>query len=121
MLPAILELHLDYSAWASRELVKAASQLSAEELNLDFGTADGSILRTLVHVFAADRIWLARVTADNRRENAAGHGAAPQTYAAERDFDLAVLQTEWPALHQQWKAWAHTLTPESARQMLSYT
>ena len=36
--------HLDYSLWASQRLVDAASQLTAEELTRDFGTADGSVL-----------------------------------------------------------------------------
>ncbi len=56
-----LQTHLRYSAWASKRLVDAAAQLTAEELNRDFGTSEKSILGTLVHVFAADRIWLARV------------------------------------------------------------
>ena len=110
MSPAILELHLDYSAWASRELVNAAAQLSGEELVRDFSTADRSVLGTLAHVFAADRVWLVRVTG----------AAMPAQFITERDHSLAVLQTEWPALHQRWKEWARGLTEESAVQVLSY-
>ena len=47
---------LAYSAWASRRLVDAAAQLPPEQLTRDFGTADKSVLGTLVHVFAADRV-----------------------------------------------------------------
>jgi uncharacterized damage-inducible protein DinB len=110
MPPAVLEIHLDYSAWASLELVRAATRITEEELTLDFGTADGSLLGTLVHVFAADRIWLARVMGD----------PAPG-YATNRDRDLAVLQSEWPRLHEQWKEWIRGLTPKSVEAPLSYT
>jgi uncharacterized damage-inducible protein DinB len=41
--------------------VNAAESLSPEELTKDFGTADHSVLGTLVHVYAADRVWYARV------------------------------------------------------------
>ena len=42
-------------------MLDAARQLSPEELNRDFQTADKSVLGTLVHVFAADRVWLRRL------------------------------------------------------------
>ena len=57
----VLRDHLSYTAWASQRLVHAVEHLSREQLIHDFKTADGGILGTLVHVFAADRIWLARV------------------------------------------------------------
>ena len=50
--------HLAYSAWASQRLVQAASELTEDELIRDFQTADHSVLGTLVHTFAADRVWL---------------------------------------------------------------
>ena len=57
----ILRMHLDYTAWASGRLMEAATTLSPEDLLRDFGTADKTLMGTLVHVFGADRIWLARV------------------------------------------------------------
>jgi uncharacterized damage-inducible protein DinB len=106
----VLRTHISYTAWASRMLVEAAAGLSREELTRDFGTADKSALGTLVHIFAADRIWLARLS-----------GESPHTYATDADYDLAVLQDDWPALHARWKAWAVELTDETARAEVSYT
>jgi uncharacterized damage-inducible protein DinB len=83
--------HFAYTAWASARVVEAASKLSEEELTRDHKTADKSVLGTLVHTFAADRIWYARVT-----------GAPITKFCDESDFQLAVLQTEWPSLHQWW-------------------
>src|ERR1700689_3534089 len=100
-----LRMHLAYSAWASRRLVDAVARLSPQELQRDFQTADHSPLGTLVHVFAADRIWLARVT-----------GAASQPFVSEADHSLAVLQNDWSALHEKWGQWALVMTDQSAQE-----
>jgi uncharacterized damage-inducible protein DinB len=57
----VLRSHIGYTAWASGLLVEAAGGLTQEELIRDFDTADKSVLGTLVHVFGADRLWLARL------------------------------------------------------------
>ena len=101
--------HLDYTAWASGLLLDAASQLSPEELNRDFQTADKSVLGTLAHIFAADRVWLRRI-----------HGQAPATFLAPEECDLARLQDAWPAIHRDWKEWAAGLTDSRAMESLSY-
>ena len=89
-----LRLQLDYSAWANQRLLDSAAKLSHEELTRDFKTADKTVLDTLVHIYAADRIWLTRVLAEPRA-----------TFVDPEDRDLTLLQTEWPALHQRWKLW----------------
>lgn len=106
---AILREHLLYTAWASERLVKAASGLSHEELTRDFGTSEHSVLGTLVHVFAADRIWLSRVT-----------GEALAVPISEADYSLSVLENEWPRIHDGWNGWAAGLTDERASAAISY-
>lgn len=105
----VLKMHLDYSAWASGRLVAAAAALSKEELNRDWKTADRSVLGTLVHIFGADRLWLARM-----------QELPNPVYTTERDYDLAVLETEWPALHARWQVWAAGLTPDRTVHELAY-
>ena len=104
-----LRSHLDYSAWASARLLDAASKLTPEELTRDFGTADKSVVGTLVHVFGADRIWLTRVRGE-------GVGEFP----GPRYHDLAVLRSDWPALHTAWRDWAAGLTDDQCTQELEY-
>ena len=86
-----LREHLAYSAWASRHLVQAASELTEAELVRDFQTSDRSVLGTLVHTFAADRVWLARLRQSPRLQ-----------YSSETDYKLSVLQNDWPELYRQW-------------------
>jgi uncharacterized damage-inducible protein DinB len=95
--------HVSYSAWASQRLVHAASELSEAELLRDFQTSDHSVLGTLVHTFAADRLWLTRLQKSPR----------PQ-YSSEEDYHLSVLQTEWPEVYRQWDALLKDLCDEGA-------
>ena len=89
----VLKHHFGYTRWASARLVEAAGSLSAGELTRDFGTADKSVLGTLVHVFAADRVWLARV-----RGHAPGRFIDP-----ERDMKMSVLENDWPQVLAGWQ------------------
>ena len=75
----------------------------------DFGPADRSIVGTLAHTFAADRVWLARVT-----------GGPIHTVITDADRSLPLLEHEWPALHERWKQWAAGLTDESVCSEITY-
>ena len=104
-----LRTHIDYTAWASQRLVEAAALLSPDELNRDFQTADRSILETLVHIFAGDRLWLSRLA-----------GGPHPGFITDADRSLAVVQNDWPALYGRWKQWALGLTDESVLARLEY-
>lgn len=89
---ATLKLHFGYAAWASARLVDAVGKLSEAELTRDFGTSDKSVLGTLVHTFAADRVWLGRV-----------RGSVPARFVdIEQDMKLSVLQDDWPKVLEGW-------------------
>ena len=105
----LLREHLLYTAWASRRLVHAIENLSAFHLTHDFGTSDRTIIGTLVHSFAADRVWLARVK-----------GETITSFVSDADYQLNVLQNDWPALYDKWNQWAAGLTDETASAVISY-
>ena len=88
----VLRGHLAYSAWADERLMRAVEQIPPEHLTHDFQTSDRTILRTLVHIFAGDRIWLARV-----------QGQAPAAFVSDADYHLSVLQQQWPPLLADWQ------------------
>jgi uncharacterized damage-inducible protein DinB len=104
-----LRLHLDYTAWASGLLLECASKLGADELTRDFQTSDKTVLDTLVHIYAADRVWLARVQANS-----------PGAFISPEDRQLAVLQKEWPLLLGRWKHWAAPLTDLDVQVKIPY-
>lgn len=104
-----LRMHLDYTAWASGRLLEAAAKLSPEELARDFGTADKSVVGSLAHVYAAERVWMARI-----------EEKPPAPFITQEDRDLAVLNRDWPALLDVWKWWAAGLTDESLATTASY-
>jgi uncharacterized damage-inducible protein DinB len=88
----LVRLQFDYNVWADQRLVTAVGELPSDELNRDFGTADKSVLGTLVHVFGAERLWLGRF----QRE-------AKPPYLTPADYHLSVLQNDWPSLHDRWR------------------
>ncbi len=102
--PELLRTHLRYNMWASTRLLDAAARLGSDELVRDFRSADKSVLGTLAHVFAADRVWLRRI-----------QGLPPMPFLdPEVEIRLDVLQREWPALLTQWLAWGETLQDTAA-------
>jgi uncharacterized damage-inducible protein DinB len=106
----VLRSHFDYTAWASRRIVEAAGRLNAEELTRNFGTADKSVLGTLVHTFAADRLWMGRIEGNN----------PVRFLEVEKDMHMHVLRNYWPVVYERYKAWAAALTDEAAHAVLSY-
>jgi uncharacterized damage-inducible protein DinB len=104
-----LRLHLDYTAWASRRLCDCALKLTEGELTRDFKTSDKTVLDTLVHIYAADRVWLSRV-----------QGNSPGPFLSPEDRQLSTLEKEWPALQQNWKEFAAPLTDQDVQARISY-
>lgn len=106
----VAQFQLDYTMWASSRLVVAAGALSADELTRDFGTADKSVLGTLLHIFAADRLWWRRL---NQME------VLP--FIRDEERRLEVLQSEWSAVLYDWKLWAARTSDEAFAADLTYT
>jgi hypothetical protein len=89
----ILRVHLDYTNWASGRLMEAAIALSPEDLRRDFGTADKTLMGTLVRIFGADRIWLVRVQGQTNP-----HPPGPEYR------DPAVPRPAWQSVAEGWTA-----------------
>jgi uncharacterized damage-inducible protein DinB len=104
-----LRSQIDYTAWASALLLNAATALTNEDLARDFQTADRSVVGTLAHIFAADRIWLARLS-----------GVPAPDFTNGADGSLAALQSSWPIVLEGWKCWAATLTDDEAAAQFAY-
>ena len=105
-----LRLHIDYTVWASRRILEAAAGLSMGELTRDFGTADKSVLGTLLHVYGGDAIWIERM-----------HGTSLSSRPYDEQASLATLQSEWPRVWERWKNYVGALTEETAEAEIAYT
>ena len=90
--------HMAYSRWATLKLIDAARALSEEQLGRDLGNSFGGVLTTFTHIFAADRIWLSRLTG-NPRFTLLDEG--------ER-FTLDELGREWPVIYDGFSAFLST-------------
>jgi len=98
--------HLRYSGWASRKLLDAAKNLTADDLCRVTGVSHGSIVGTLSHVHFADRIWYSRVVDPNE--------------PVIREANLAELEQHWPAIQQKWEACAESLQDADLERVVSY-
>jgi uncharacterized damage-inducible protein DinB len=108
--PDAIRSQIAYSAWVGQRLVHAASELTPEQLTHDFKTADHSVLETLVHTFASERLWLSRLS-----------GSPHPGFVTDADRHLSVLQNDWPPQNQRWHHWAAALTDETLAAPLTWT
>jgi len=98
------QLHLRYSAWASRKLMDAAGAVDRQDLERTVGISHGSLLGTLGHILFADWIWYTRVVAP--LEKPAG--------------TLEALERAWPDLQQRWVDWADGHTDADLARVVEY-
>lgn len=75
----------DFDRWATQRILEVASALQPEKYLQDLASSHGGIHGTFVHAFAADTIWLERLTGAPRH---------PMITAAEIP-NLATLREEW--------------------------
>lgn len=105
------EMFAAYNRWANALVYDAAGGLSEEELNRNMGAFFGSLIGTLNHVLAGDRIWLRRFT---------GEGSAPATLDAILHADLASLRAAREAEDARVVEWVGTLTKDELAGRFTY-
>lgn len=80
----------DYTEWANDLALKAAAELPDEDLRRDVAISHNSIFGTLLHMAAAEWIWLERWHGRSPSKAEAWPQWTPETCA-----DLAVLKERW--------------------------
>ena len=80
----------DYTEWANELALKAAAELSDEDLRRDFKISHSSIFATLLHMAGAEWIWLERW----QGRSPAGKEAW-SLWKTESCTDLRVLNERW--------------------------
>jgi len=84
----------DYTEWANHLALDAAEALTAEQQKQDFKISHGSIHGTLVHMAAAEWVWLER-----------WHGVSPtQLWPANDYADIAAIRARWNETEERRRA-----------------
>jgi uncharacterized damage-inducible protein DinB len=96
LLKQLMLAHTDYSAWATRQLLKTCSPLTFDQLDSGLGASHSSILRTFRHIHDGERVWL-------RRIEEGGTHRLPRGPAPEHSFEFLVQS--WPELWQGYRQW----------------
>ncbi|TPN54486.1 damage-inducible protein DinB [Mesorhizobium sp. B1-1-9] len=83
-----------YNQWANGRIYDAAADLDEEEFNRDVGAFFRSLMGTLNHLLAADRIWMKRFTGEGDAPTALDatlHRALPGLRAAREAEDRRIV------------------------------
>ncbi len=59
----LIERYFEYNDWANQKLFELAAPLPTDAIERDFGMGMGSIRKTILHVFDAERFWVNNWTA----------------------------------------------------------
>jgi len=99
-----------YDEWATNRLIDAAEKVDAAKLQKDLGTSFGSLHGTLVHIYGAQFIWLAR-----------WKGSIPAGLPkAEEIPNLTELKTRWQKLRVEFREFLNSKSEEQLQQASSY-
>jgi uncharacterized damage-inducible protein DinB len=101
-----------YNKWANAQVYEAASQLSPDEFERNTGAFFKSMMGTLNHLVAADRIWMKRFT---------GEGDAPTKLDAVISRDFPKLRTLRIAEDERILKWIGSLTAKDLSGRFTYT
>ncbi len=115
MLKETVQIDLRYSAWATRELLKACAALSDDERRRDLGISHGSIAGTLHHVHVSEWFWTECLIA-GRIPSLDQMISAPAPAALQ--FDELVVA--WPMVWDAQDRWLATESDEKLSQTLPF-
>ena len=100
-----------YNQWANGRLYDAAADLAEEELGRDVGAFFGSMLGTLNHLLAVDRVWMKRFT---------GEGDAPSNTATILYRALPALRSARVAEDKRIVDWVDGMSEKAIAGRFSY-
>jgi len=101
-----------YNKWANGRIYDAASELSQDDFERNMGAFFKSMMGTLNHLVAADRIWMKRFT---------GEGDAPTTLDATLSRDFARLRAAREAEDARIQKWVGSLKDKELSGRFTYT
>ncbi len=109
----VRRLH-QHRAWVNHRLLESAGKLSEDQLRRTFPIGQGTIWKSLVHLYAAEYVWLEALHG-NEQALAPGDvaGKLPGNQEGEGGvLTLGDLAAKWSALDVRWQAYLADLEPE---------
>jgi uncharacterized damage-inducible protein DinB len=115
----VQRLH-QHRAWVNGNLLTTAASYSDEQLRTPFQIGQGSIWKSLVHLYAAEFVWLeALLGNDDPLIQGDLPGKLPGNQLGEGGItNLDDLRSKWIALEQRWSSYLASLTPESLDELV---
>ena len=99
-----------YSTWATARILDRAARLRPEELAKPSGASFSSVRETLVHIMAAQWIWLAR-----------WKGSSPTSLLDAHEFpDIASLRARWDQIDAETQRFVGGLTDADLARVVEY-
>ena len=99
-----------YNRWANARTLSAAARLTPDQLTRDLGNSFASVRDTLVHIYGAEWIWLAR-----------WKGTSPTTAIVAADIpDVAALAARWKTVEEEQAAFIKDLADADIERMIEY-
>jgi uncharacterized damage-inducible protein DinB len=106
--------------WANSKLLETASQLSEQQLRESFAIGQGSVWKSLVHMFGAEYVWC-EAFYGNECGVAPGDvaGKLPGNQLGEHPIaSIGELQSRWSELNERWNSAIGTLDDASLDDMV---
>lgn len=109
-----------HRAWVNGNLLTAAATLSDEHLRSEFQIGQGSIWKSLLHLYAAEYVWLEALLG-NEQFLVPGDlpGKLPGNQQGEGGVtDLADLRLKWSELEKRWTGYLANLSSAALEEVV---
>ena len=105
--------------WVNRNLLSVAAPLSSEQLKQTFAIGQGSVWRTLCHLYAAEYVWLGALLGDEEPLVPGDvRGKLPGNQEGTGGIaDVADLRQKWDELDKRWVGYLNSVTADELDQL----
>ena len=119
-LQLLLRMHA-HRLWTLDRLLRSADQVSQTQMHLEFPIGQGSLWRTLVHLIAAEHVWLETLQGN---ESPVFPGDVPNALPGNQQGegtlkDLAELEQLWGLLQQRWQEFLDGLADKDLDRLIT--